>query len=108
MVTPENHAPLVVISRPSELEGSGWMNVRQAAFHTSCCAATIRKACRACEPLRGGDGELEDGDAATRILSGNQEAHGERPDTDGLVGRIDTNIGRLRGHGALLEVNCVY
>lgn len=29
--------------------GSGWINVRQAAFHTSCCAATIRKACRAGE-----------------------------------------------------------
>jgi len=42
----ETHAQLVVIHRPSDLAGSGWMNVRQAAFHTSCCAATIRKACR--------------------------------------------------------------
>jgi hypothetical protein len=47
METQETQAPLVVIHRPTELEGSGWMNVRQAAFRTSCCAATIRKACRA-------------------------------------------------------------
>jgi hypothetical protein len=45
----ETRAALVVIHRPSELEGSGLMNVRQAAFHISCCAATIRKACRAGE-----------------------------------------------------------
>jgi hypothetical protein len=49
METQETQAPLAVIHRPTELEGSGWMNVRQAAFRTSCCAATIRKACRAGE-----------------------------------------------------------
>jgi len=49
MAMPETHAQLVEIHRSSALEGSGWMNARQAAFHTSCCAATIRKACRAGE-----------------------------------------------------------
>ena len=49
MTTPDTPAPFVVIQRVSEAQGFGWINVRQAAFRTSCCAATIRKACRAGE-----------------------------------------------------------
>ena len=49
MMTPDTPAPFVVIHRASEAQGFGWINVRQAAFHTSCCVATIRKACRAGE-----------------------------------------------------------
>lgn len=38
--------PMVVVERASDITGTGWMNARQAAFHTSCCAATIRRVCR--------------------------------------------------------------
>jgi len=38
------------------------------------------------------DRELEDGDAAICIFSRDQEAHSERAETDGLVGRIHVEI----------------
>ncbi len=36
------------------------------------------------QPLGGRDGELEEGDAAARVVSGDQEAHAERPEMDGF------------------------
>src|SRR5262249_55216143 len=50
------------------------------------------------QPLRGGDCELEEGEAATRVFSRDQEAHAERPEADGLVGGIDLDVGRLPCH----------
>jgi len=50
------------------------------------------------QPLGGRDRELEQGDAAARVVSRDQEAHAERPDADVLVGRIDVDVGRLRCH----------
>lgn len=41
-------SPLILIQRATN-KGSGWMNARQAAFYTSCCVATILRACRAGE-----------------------------------------------------------
>src|SRR5271157_3357405 len=42
--------------------------------------------------LRTRDHELKDRDAATRVISGKQEAHRERPEADSLVGRIDVEV----------------
>ncbi len=48
---------------------------------------------RSRQPLRGRNRELEDGDAAARVVPRDQEAHGERSEADGLVGRIDVEVG---------------
>jgi hypothetical protein len=55
------------------------------------------------QALRGGDSELKGGDAASRVVSGEEEAHGERSETDGLIGWIDVEAGCLRWHGALVS-----
>src|SRR3989442_15231792 len=48
------------------------------------------------QALRAGDRELKGRDAAIRSFSGDQEAYRERPETDGLVRRIDVRVnGRL-------------
>ena len=39
-----------------------------------------------------GDSELKGRDAAIRFVSGDQEAYGERPETDGFVRRIDVQV----------------
>jgi hypothetical protein len=44
------------------------------------------------QTLRARDSELKGRDAASRVFSGEQEAHSERPETDGLVGRIDSEV----------------
>ena len=49
MATPDTPEPVMVVQRATDITGGSWMNVRQAAFHTSCCVATILKACRAGE-----------------------------------------------------------
>ncbi len=53
---------------------------------------------RSGEALSGGDSQLEEGQAATRLSTRDQEAHGERPRTDGLVGGIDVRVGRFWCH----------
>jgi len=50
------------------------------------------------ETLRGRDLELEQSEAATRVFSRDHEAHRERPEADGFVGRINVDVSRLRGH----------
>jgi len=40
------------------------------------------------QALRARDNELKGRDGATRVFSSDQEAYCERPETDGLVGRI--------------------
>src|SRR5579859_322629 len=50
------------------------------------------------QPLRGRDRELEHRDAATGVVSRDQEAHAEWPDMNGLVGGIDVDVGGLRRH----------
>ena len=45
------------------------------------------------QTLRARDNELKYRNAAARVLSGDQEANRERPETDDLVGRIDAEIG---------------
>src|SRR5205085_4888540 len=57
---------------------------------------------RSRQTLRRGNRELEDGDTAARVVSCDQEAHGEWPETNGLVGGIDANVGHLRRHGGRL------
>jgi hypothetical protein len=44
------------------------------------------------QTLRARDSELKDRDAATGVFSGDQEADCERPETEGLVGRIDSEV----------------
>ena len=39
-----------------------------------------------------GDNEFKGRDAVIRVVSGDQEAHREWPETDGLVGRIDAEV----------------
>jgi hypothetical protein len=51
--------------------------------------------------LRGRDQELEGCDAASRVVSREQEAHGERSEAEGLIGWIDVEAGCLAGHGRL-------
>src|SRR5438093_3321022 len=63
---------------------------------------------RSRQTLRGWDRELEDRDAATRVFSRDQEAHGERPETDSLVGGIDVEVGSLRCHRGLLWGDAAY
>jgi len=46
--------------------------------------------------LRARDNDLKCRNAATRILSSDQEADRERAETDDLVGRIDAEIDGLR------------
>ena len=50
------------------------------------------------QALRTRDTKLKGRDAAGRIVPGEQEAHRERPDTDGLVGRIDVEVDSLLCH----------
>ena len=52
------------------------------------------------QALRARDYELKGRDAARRVVSGEQEAHRERPETDGLVGGIDAEV-----DGLLCDVN---
>ena len=59
------------------------------------------------QTLRGRDRQLEQGDAPTRVVSRDQEAHTERPEMDGLVGGIDLEVSRLRCHRVGPVVNCV-
>lgn len=46
MTSPDTPSPLVVVERADALTGPGWMNARQAAYHTSSHVATIRRVCR--------------------------------------------------------------
>jgi hypothetical protein len=55
------------------------------------------------QALRARDDELKGRDAASRVVSGEQEAHRERPETDGLVGRIDAEVDGLLCHVNVLS-----
>src|ERR1700746_1833842 len=50
------------------------------------------------QALRARDNELKGRDGATRVFSSDQEAYRERPETDGLVGRIDVEADGLLCH----------
>src|SRR4029453_3416357 len=65
-----------------------------------CLLVVIVAVRRRRQALRGGNRELEEGYAAARIFSGDQKPHGERSETDGLVGRVHVNVARLRCHGS--------
>src|SRR5713101_1477775 len=54
------------------------------------------------QALRAGDSELKGRDATIRFFSGDQEAYGERPETDGFVRRIDVHVDGLPYHLCLL------
>src|SRR5215471_7254209 len=53
------------------------------------------------QALSGWNKELKGRDAAIRVGSGEQEPHGERPDLDDLIGRVDVEVDSLLGHGVL-------
>ena len=44
------------------------------------------------QALRAWDRDLKCGDAARRVVPGDEEAHRKKPDSDGLVGRIDVEV----------------
>jgi hypothetical protein len=44
------------------------------------------------QPLRTRDRELKHSDAARRVVLSEQETHREKPDSDGLVGRINVEV----------------
>jgi hypothetical protein len=46
MTSSETPSPLVVVERADAINGSGWMNARQAAYYSSAHVSTIRRACR--------------------------------------------------------------
>ena len=46
MTSSETPSPLLVVERTEAIDGSGWMNARQAAYYTSSHVSTIRRACR--------------------------------------------------------------
>jgi hypothetical protein len=54
------------------------------------------------------DNELKGRDGATRVFSSDQEAYRERPETDGLVGRIDVEADGLLRHVCIFLVTGVY
>ncbi len=60
------------------------------------------------QALRARDEELKGRDAARRVVPCEQEAHRERPETDGLVGRINAEVDGLHCHLVPLMVNLVY
>ncbi len=47
-------------------------------------------------------------DATIRVLGGDQKAHRERPQMDGLVGRIGVQVDSLLRLGSLSIVNPIY
>jgi hypothetical protein len=53
---------------------------------------------RSRQALRARDTDLKSRDATTRIFSGDQEAYRERPETDGLVGRINVEADGMLFH----------
>jgi hypothetical protein len=59
------------------------------------------------QALRARDNELKGRDGATRVFSSNQEPYRERPETDGLVGRIDVEADGLLCHVCIFLVNGV-
>jgi hypothetical protein len=44
------------------------------------------------QALRARDRDLERSDAAGRVVRSEQETHREKPDSDGLVGRISVEV----------------
>jgi hypothetical protein len=46
MTSTDASSPLVVVKRADDVNGSGWMNARQAAYYTSSHVSTIRRLCR--------------------------------------------------------------
>jgi hypothetical protein len=44
------------------------------------------------QALRARDRDLERSDAARRVVRSEQETHREKPDSDGLVGRINVEV----------------
>ena len=53
------------------------------------------------QALRARDRDLKHSDAARRVFPGDQEAHREKPDSDGLVRRIDVEVYGLLCHGSI-------
>ena len=60
------------------------------------------------QALRPRDNELKGRDGATRVFSSGQEAYRERPETDGLVGRIDVEADGLLCHVCIFLANGAY
>ena len=60
------------------------------------------------QALRARDNELKGRDGATRVFSSGQEAYRERPETDGLVGRIDVEADGLLCHVCIFLAHGVY
>jgi hypothetical protein len=54
------------------------------------------------QALRARDSKLEGRDATGRVVPGEQKAYRERPDSDGLLGRIDIEVDGLLCHVGLL------
>jgi hypothetical protein len=54
------------------------------------------------ESLTAGDRELEDGDAASRVIAREEEADRERPEHECFISGIHGEGDGLRGHGGLL------
>ena len=90
---------------PRNAQGLPWPDVNRFAVHgpgqhpldaVDCLFVVIVTVRRRRQPLRGRDRELEESDAASRVVSRDQETHGQRPEVDGLVGGIDVDVGRLR------------
>jgi hypothetical protein len=50
------------------------------------------------QSLRCRDRKLEEGDASTRVVTRNQEAHRERPEANDLVGGIHVYVRGVRCH----------
>jgi hypothetical protein len=60
------------------------------------------------QSLTAGDRELEDGDAAGRVVAREQEADGERPGPDRFISGVDGECDGLGGHGRAPGVNVIY
>jgi hypothetical protein len=57
------------------------------------------------QTLRARDSDLEGRDTAIRVFFGDQKVDRERPETDGLFGRIDVEVDGLVWHVCLLYSN---
>jgi len=77
--------PFVVADVCERLQGALKRVIGHVAKFSGCVRAQNARA----RARSARDNELKGRDTATRVFSGDQEAHRERPETDGLVGRID-------------------
>src|SRR4029077_12756307 len=73
-----------------------------------CLLVMIMSMRRCRQALRARDNELKGRDGAIRVFSSDQEAYRERPETDGLVGRIDVEADGLLCHVCIFLAHGVY